>query len=99
MGQHNHKPERHCLGMNSAAIWESRNADILKLGSTVAVGAVSSSVAVVSTEDGTVLLSHDWGAGDLDPTKEARLTVGAAKKVPVTDGGWGGWTGRSESVG
>lgn len=37
---------------NSAAIWESRSADILKLGSTVAVGAVGSSVAIIGAGDG-----------------------------------------------
>ena len=99
VGQHHSKPERHCLGMEQCSYPESRSADIPKLGGTVAGSAVSSSVAVVGAGDGTVLVSHDWGAGDLGPAKEARRTVSAAKRVSVADGGCGGWTERCESVG
>lgn len=48
------------VAWKSAAIGESRSADIPKLGSTVAVGANGSSVAVISSEDGKVFVSHDW---------------------------------------
>lgn len=77
---------------SNAAVWIASGANILKLISAVAVGAVGSSIAVSSARNGTVLVGHDWGAGNIDPAEEASWRVGAAEEVPVTDSAWGDWS-------
>ena len=76
----------------SAAIWESGSADILKLGSIVAVVAVGSSVAVAGAGDGTVFVSHDWGvlATWTQPGKpEGELAQPTRSQLPTVDGAVG----------
>lgn len=66
----------------------SRSADILKLGSTVAIGAVGSSLAVTGAGDGTVLSNH---VGMLTTWTQPRKPYGELAQsrrfqLPMVDG-------------
>lgn len=81
-----------------AEIWVDGGADVLELDGAVAVRSVGAGLAVAGARNGTVLVGHDWGAGDVDPAEKAGWRVGAAKEVPVADGGWSSWDERNDGT-